>query len=41
MTKRKKQTNKKEQASKETMFLGTDRPTVHFLHKRENKKASQ
>ena len=34
--KTKTKTEKKEQASKETMFLGTDRPTVHFLHKRDN-----
>ena len=32
---------KKEQPSKETMFLGTDWPTVQFLHKTDNCKASQ
>jgi len=31
-----KKTKKKDQTSKETMFLGTDWKTVHFLHKRDN-----
>ena len=31
-----KKTKTKNETSKETMFLGTDWPTVHFLHKRDN-----
>mgnify|MGYP000627515005 CR=1 FL=1 len=37
----KKTKKNNQQTSKETMFLGTDWQTAHFLHKRDNEKASQ